>query len=489
MPPDGVIAIDGPAGSGKSTTARAVAARLALLYVDTGAMYRALAWAALQQGIPTGEAAPLAELLRGATLELLPGKRTTTVVWNGKDITAAIRQPEVDASVSAVSSHRAVRQEMVERQRCLGRTRGVVMEGRDIGSVVFPLAQVKIFLDASLEARVERRVRQYRKSGLEMAQDRIRSELIRRDQQDSDRAESPLTIAPDAVVLDTSNWQLAEQIERVVETIHTCLQQRQRTVAEAARPTSFLTKYRVAYSAMTALARFYGLREVRLEGTETPQGCIIACNHVSWWDPPILGATLRRCRVRTIAKAELFRFPPFGALFRYLDTIPIQRSGYDSRAFNAAIASLKAGHNIFIFPEGTRRPICRPGPVRNGLGILVQKTQAAVQPVFVRGTCHLEPGGSDLSPLEVWYGPLVRMHALDHLQQNFDNRTINGMIAGLFEAIYWDLQARSFAENPPTDWELAESERQERKRRAKTERLFGRIHRRAPRPDATACGD
>lgn len=468
-----VIAIDGPAGSGKSTTARAIAGELGLLYIDTGAMYRALTWAARQSGIPTGNGAALCQLLRASRLELVPGRHEPTVLWNGQNITSAIRTPKVDASVSEVSAHGKVRRVMVERQRALGRGGGVVMEGRDIGSVVFPLAQAKVFLGASLPARVERRYRQYRRAGKEVARDRIRSELEQRDRLDSDRSESPLTVSPDAIVLDTSNWSLSEQIVRVKKTILKSLQQRRRTIQESARHGDLLLKYRVAYGAMSAMARFYGLREVWLEGHAVPKGCIIASNHVSWWDPPIVGATLRRSRIRTIAKAELFRFPPFGALFRFLDTIPIQRSGYDSRAFNAAISSLRAGHNIFIFPEGTRRPIGRPGPVRNGLGILIQKTRADLLPVFVRGTCHLEPGGSRISPLEVWYGPLVRMHALDYLAQLHDNRTINGMIARLCETIFLELQARSYAETPPSDWELAESRRQYHARRAKTERLFG----------------
>ncbi len=470
---DSVIAIDGPAGSGKSTCAQALAAKLGLTYIDTGAMYRALAWSALHAGVPPSAEGELIAILREARIELKPGKRQTTVLWNGQDVSAAIRTPEVDQVVSEVSAHAAVRREMVNRQRVLGRTAGVVMEGRDIGSVVFPLATVKIYLDASLAARVERRFRQYRQAGQVMTRQQLEAELAARDRQDSQRQESPLAISPDAIVLDTSAWSLPEQIDQVTQAVMNTLAERRRTVEAARTPDPILPKYAMAYHVFQALARFYGLRTIWLEGASLSKGCIVACNHISWWDPPIVGATLQRCRVHTLAKAELFRFPPAGAFFRFLDSIPIQRTGYDNRAFNQAIAALKAGNNLFIFPEGTRRPIGQPGPVRNGLGILVQKTNAPVQTIFVRGTCHLEPGGSNLSPLEVWYAPLVRMHALQVLAERHDYRSINRQVAQLCEAIYRELQARSYAENPPTDWELSASVSQEKSLRAKSERLFG----------------
>ena len=162
LPPDAVIAVDGPAGSGKSTTAKALAERFDLLYIDTGAMYRALTLAGLRQRLDLADAVRMEALLEEADLELLPGRGEVLVRWNGQDVSQAIRTPEVDAAVSLVSSHPGVRRVLVRRQQEWGRRGGVVMEGRDIGSVVFPLATAKIFLSASLEARVQRRVRQYR---------------------------------------------------------------------------------------------------------------------------------------------------------------------------------------------------------------------------------------------------------------------------------------------------------------------------------------
>jgi cytidylate kinase len=480
LPPDTVVAIDGPAGSGKSTTARELARRLDLTYVDTGAMYRALTWAGLAAGLASKDGPALARLLRESRLELRPGGKEASVFWDGRDVSRVIRTPEIDAAVSAVSAHAAVRHVMVERQRDLGRRVGVVMEGRDIGTAVFPLASAKIYLDASLEARVERRLRQYRQRGTAMAAAELQEELADRDRRDSEREESPLSIAPDAVVLDSSNWTLEHQVDQALQAVRSVVAEHcpagHRPVAP---PTPLTAKYRLAYSCMEALARFYGLRVVGREHLDWQRGpTIIACNHVSWWDPPLLGGALWRSPVRTLAKAELFRYRPLAAFFGWLDAIPIRRAGYDHGAFAAALEALNSGQTVLIFPEGTRRPLGRPGPVRSGLGNLMQHSGAPAVPAFMRGTRLLQPGSSPLSPLEVRFAPAVRLRALPTLLARHNSRTVSGLVASLFEAIYVELQARSWLETPPSAWEREEGARQRRAYRDKEHRVFGR--KRAP---------
>ncbi|HPF71374.1 MAG TPA: (d)CMP kinase, partial [Candidatus Krumholzibacteria bacterium] len=422
MPRHAVIAVDGPAGSGKSTTAKALADRFGLLYIDTGAMYRALTLAALRAGVGTGDEPALAAMLAGAELELRPGRGEVTVLWNGADVSQAIRTPEVDAAVSAVSAHAAVRADMVRRQQAFGRRGGVVMEGRDIGSVVFPLATSKIFLKASLEARVERRVRQFRQRGREVSAQDVARDLAERDRLDSERATSPLLVLPDAIVVDSSALSLEQQNEACARAalVNPALDRELDTDLQKARR-RLPFQYRLAYACFGAAARFYGLRQVGLEGQCVPGGTIIACNHISLWDPPLLGSTLRRAPVRALAKEELFR-PAWllGRFFRWLDAIPIRRRGYDRAAFGEASRALDAGENLLIFPEGTRRAIGHPGPVKNGLGILVQATRAPLLPVFIRGSYGRQPGGSQLSPLEVRYGPVIRWHSLDLLLEEED---------------------------------------------------------------------
>jgi len=472
-PRDVVVAIDGPAGSGKSTTAKGVARRFGLLYIDSGAMYRALTLAALDNTIDPDSGSDLAALLQGARLELRAGDRGTTVVWNGRDVSQAIRSPEVDHAVSRVASHAEVRRDMVERQRQLGRRGGVVMEGRDIGSVVFPLASTKIYLDATLEARVERRLRQYRTQGREVDRATIERELAERDRQDREREESPLTISPDAQVLDTSAWTLEQQLERAADAC--CLNPYLDSLVDRDREGAWHAcppKYRFAYAVFQAIARFFGLRQIGNAGRAVPAGVILACNHVHWWDPPIIGATFWRYPVMTLAKEELFVWP-LGLFFRWIDVIPIRRRGYDRAAFATARRSLEAGGNVFIFPEGTRRAVGRPGPVKNGLGILAQETAADIQPMFIRGTWDLKPGGSWRSPLEIRYGPMIRLHALAHLRELLDRREVSRRIASLCEAVFNELQALSYAENPETDFERKLSARLSGRLAARYERVFG----------------
>jgi cytidylate kinase len=205
-----IIAIDGPAGAGKSTIARSLAGRLGFTYIDTGAMYRAVALWALRAGINLDDNHRLEQLAKAADIEF-DGDR---VVLNGEDVTAAIREPGVSDAASKVSIVPGVRRAMREEQQAIGATRSVVMEGRDIGTVVFPDAQVKIFLDASQETRAERRARE---TGAEV--DSVAREIAERDQRDRSRTEAPLTQAPDAEYIDSSALPPEEVEEAILRII------------------------------------------------------------------------------------------------------------------------------------------------------------------------------------------------------------------------------------------------------------------------------
>jgi cytidylate kinase len=203
-----VIAIDGPAGSGKSTVARAVADRLGLDYLDTGAMYRAVAYEAIRRGIEPDDAPRVAELARGLELDV-----ADTVTVNGTDATVEIRTAEVTRAVSAVAANPQVRSEMVTRQREWAKVHdGGVVEGRDIGTVVFPDAPVKIYLTASEEERATRRGREM----VSLDFNRVAADIARRDHIDSTRAASPLAVAEDAVQLDTTGLDAEEVVEQVM---------------------------------------------------------------------------------------------------------------------------------------------------------------------------------------------------------------------------------------------------------------------------------
>ena len=211
-----IVAIDGPAGAGKSTVARAVARRLGVGHLDTGAMYRALTWLALARGVDPAAGDALVELARANPAVLEPAAEGGGRVWiAAEDATQAIRRPEVTARVSEVSAHAGVREAMVAAQRALMREGDWVCEGRDIGTAVCPTASVKVFLTASPEERARRRRAELAEQGIELTEDEVLADVRRRDELDSTRAASPLRVADGAVVIDSSALSADEVVELI----------------------------------------------------------------------------------------------------------------------------------------------------------------------------------------------------------------------------------------------------------------------------------
>ncbi|MGD1902867.1 MAG: bifunctional pantoate--beta-alanine ligase/(d)CMP kinase [Geitlerinemataceae cyanobacterium] len=213
-----VIAIDGPAGAGKSTVTRAVADRLRLLYLDTGAMYRAATWLAMDAGVKLDDEAAIAKLVNDCDLDLQPQESGgCTVTMNDTDITAAIRTPEVTANVSTVAAQKAVREFLVRQQQAFGERGGLVAEGRDMCTCVFPNAEVKIFLTATPAERARRRARDLEAQGYEVDLEKLEAEIVERDRKDSTREIAPLRKAEDAVELVTDGMTIEEVIDRIID--------------------------------------------------------------------------------------------------------------------------------------------------------------------------------------------------------------------------------------------------------------------------------
>jgi cytidylate kinase len=210
-----VVAIDGPAGAGKSTIAKRLAERLGFTYIDTGAMYRAVALWAVRQSVDFADPHRMEQLALAAAIELAPGR----IQLNGEDVTAAIRTPEVSSGASKIAVIPGVRRAMVAKQREIGRKVSVVMEGRDIGTVVFPDADVKVFLDANPEERVRRRLRESRAKGEEVSESVLAAQMKERDQRDSTRADAPLSQAPDALYLDSTVLTIEEVEEAILKMV------------------------------------------------------------------------------------------------------------------------------------------------------------------------------------------------------------------------------------------------------------------------------
>lgn len=210
-----IIAIDGPSGAGKGTVARTLAENLGYRHIDTGAMYRAVAWKAVHDALPLDDEAAVAALAQRASLNVEGG----LVSIDGHDVTRAIRTPDIDRAATSVARLPRVREVLVGRQRAIGEHGGVVMEGRDIGTVVFPGADVKVYLDASPEERARRRTNDAAHSGSQGGQAAVAAAIEARDKSDTTRKVSPLTLAPDAVHIDTTNMPIHEVVDTVMNLV------------------------------------------------------------------------------------------------------------------------------------------------------------------------------------------------------------------------------------------------------------------------------
>ncbi|MEO7134579.1 MAG: (d)CMP kinase [Vicinamibacterales bacterium] len=207
-----LIAIDGPSGAGKGTLARTIAERLGYRHIDTGAMYRAVAWKAAHEDVALDDDAAVAAVARRAVYQQVDGNITI----DGHDVTRAIRTPDADKAAASVARLAQVRAVLVEQQRDLGRERGVVMEGRDIGTVVFPNADLKFYIDADPEERARRRAGDGAHTGGQASLAFVQSELVARDTSDSTRAVAPLSMAPDAIYIDTTTMPIEVVVNHVM---------------------------------------------------------------------------------------------------------------------------------------------------------------------------------------------------------------------------------------------------------------------------------
>ncbi len=215
-----VICIDGPAASGKTTVAKLLADRLGYFYLDTGVLYRAVTWTALQREIPPRDGEKLGQLAAQLLIEVKPAPRgdlrQTIVLADGEDVSLAIRSPRVDAHVSEVSAHKSVRTALIGIQRAIAEKGGVILAGRDAGTVVWPEAEMKVYLTASEEERARRRVDQAVEQGVQMEYATVLADLRRRDQYDSTRAVAPLRAAPDAITLDTTLLSIEQVVDEML---------------------------------------------------------------------------------------------------------------------------------------------------------------------------------------------------------------------------------------------------------------------------------
>lgn len=390
-----VIAIDGPGGAGKSTVAQALATRLGLERLDTGAMYRAVTLVALREGIPTDDAERLAQLARSLAIEVGP-----RVLVDDEDVTDAIRSSEVDAAVSAVSAHPGVRHELVARQRAWVKARGAgIVEGRDIGSVVLPEADLKVFLTAHPQVRAERRARE-QSDAPSGALAEVRAAIDARDEKDSTRPVSPLVAAGGALVIDSTE----RSVEGIVDEIVDALGGADDPLAAgdiAERPIRPPTRAQIWFYAICR-ALLVGLSELVLpakvygkDKVPSSGAFIIAPLHRSDIDF-LIAARITRRRLRFLAKASIFVNRPFSWLIETLGAFPVRREATDRKAFDRSLEVLLAGEPLVLFPEGTRRTGPVVGPVREGAAYLALRAGVPIVPLGLAGSDEALPIGHKL---------------------------------------------------------------------------------------------
>lgn len=430
-----IIAIDGPAGSGKSTIAREVAKKLGLRYLDTGAMYRTVTLLALEAGLVPDRVGEAGELAAAAPIRLEERDNDLTRVFLGdREVTDEIRGRTVSQNVSAVSAEPSVRAVLTKRQRGEASKGMAVLEGRDMGTVVVPDADVKVFLTATIEERARRRQLQLEAQGASQPLEELIADIAARDAYDSGRELAPLRKADDAVEIDTTGMTIDEVVAAVcalatgdktgstaVPAMPTVPPVPTGTRAGSKWPLSRMIRgpldkalYRFAFSFIPPLVRFFF--RVRIDGAENVPATgavVLASNHRSNLDPFFLGSSSPRM-VHFMAKSELWSFKPLGWLVDRLGAFPVNRGEADRRAVRHALDVLAAGAVLGLFPEGHRQREKELGDIRAGVTMFSLREGVTTIPVVMRGTDRVVKNRMLRFPrVHVSFGPSIEVPGTD----------------------------------------------------------------------------
>lgn len=401
------IALDGPSGAGKSTIARKAAEKMNYIYVDTGALYRSIACYVIGKGIAPDSSEEIIPLLGKIDVKLEYKDGAQQVILNGENVSDKIRTPEISMGASKVSAIPEVREFLFGLQKNIAAENNIIMDGRDIGTVVLPNADVKIFLTASAEERANRRFKELQEKGDSSTYDEVLADIKQRDYNDTHRETAPLKKADDAVEIDSTNLTLDESISEVCRVIEENLKKKQtsdnsddgekkqsiktREIAPV-RPitkTHRLSHFRMFwYSILRAIVigLYHLYYNITFEGTENiPKdgGNIFASNHRSYQDPVFI-ALPTRVPLSYMAKEELFHQNfAFTLVIKAFGAFPVTRGKGDTEVIDTSIEKLEKGRNLAIFPEGTRSNDGKVGKGKTGVALIAAIAQTKVVPVGI----------------------------------------------------------------------------------------------------------
>ncbi|MFA6118342.1 MAG: (d)CMP kinase [Parachlamydiales bacterium] len=369
-----IITIDGPAGVGKSTIAKMLASKLNYSYFDTGAMYRAVTYAIIKNKIdPESEKDVLNFLKNNFQYKIEEDGLKKKYFVNDEDVTDIIRSNYITSLVSSISSKKYIRETLVPIQRSFVADKNIICEGRDMGTSVFPNADLKIYLTARVSVRAERRFRElidkYPQDIANLDRNKILEDIQKRDEIDSTRKVSPLRKAEDAYLIDTSNLTIDEVVKRILKRIKK-------------------SKPRLIYRFIIAISKFflitfYGYkvygRENLIKGA-----AIITSNHVSFLDPPAIAVAIDE-EIHFLAKEPLFKIPIFKNLIRILNSHPISEKESNIQTIKKTNNILRKGYKVLLFPEGARSEDGQLTKLLPGVGFLISLTKATIIPAYIHG--------------------------------------------------------------------------------------------------------
>ena len=372
------IAVDGPVGAGKSSVADEVAKRLGILHLDTGAMYRAFAWYALKQGISMEDEAALVALTEKMMPEVRYENGSQRTLIDGQDVTGLIRTPEISMATSTSSKFAGVRKAMVRRQQELAKEQSMLLDGRDIGTVVLKDATIKIYLTASAEVRAKRRFDELQLKGDLSTYEEVLSDVIRRDEQDMNREVDPLRPAEDAQMLDSSEMTQEQVVEDIIRRVNLKLGKLPKCEVELSGMYKFVRGvFGVLFKTVLPVT-FHHLERVQLDAPY-----ILVGNHSHMFDPMLIGYPVYRYSIRFMSKKELMNNFFLRWVLKGVEAIPVDRHNMDMGAIRASLKTLKEGKVLGIFPEGTRHKEGVMQDMESGAAMIALRSGCRMLPAFI----------------------------------------------------------------------------------------------------------